>query len=604
MRMSNIFRRSGYAPGLCLLVAGCSILSPWGRENPTPIHAANAKPGAAEVPSWATDACWYQVFVSRFANGDPANDPPHTWPWTTDWLRQPPEQPPERTELFFRRYGGDLRGLQQRLGYLRELGVNTLYLSPVFSATSQHKYGTCDYRHIDDTYGVSGAAGRVQGETLDPASWKFTGSDRVFLDFLADAHREGMRVVIDGAFNHVGVDFWAFRDVRENGRASPYAAWFDLIDFGPPVQWNGWDHPNGELVLFARTKDGLHPQVEQHLFAITRRWLDPDGDGDTSDGVDGWRLDAADQVPHGFWQRWRKVVKETNPNALILGEIWADPSPWLETNEFDVVSSYPVAQAVMRFCRPGKEASTATEFAAELRSLAQRFDWDHTLALVNLLGSHDTDRLVSMCANPGRSYDQANDPGEGAIPYHAGKPEAEAYARARLAACVQFTFPGAPLVYYGDEVGMYGADDPYCRAPMWWEDLPGVREAGYRANLRRYYQELAALRRSLTPLRRGGFRVLLADDRRRVVAYTRRWHEEQVAVVLNGGTQPARVTLNLGSAGQAVSVLTPGVGEPPDYHCEHGEDRLGPGGTLTLTCPPHGTCLVHTRNQFSLDLQE
>ena len=601
MRLSNIFPTPGFALGCCLLTAGCSILPSQGQANSPLTPTAGTQPGPATIPSWAADACWYQVYVSRFANGDPANDPPHTWPWTADWLRQPPEQPPERTELFFRRYGGDLQGLQQRLGYLRDLGVNALYLSPVFKATSEHKYGTCDYRHIDDTYGVSDATDHVRGETLDPATWEFTASDRLFLDFLTAAHQAGMRVVIDGAFNHVGVDFWAFRDVREKGRASPYAAWFDVIDFGPPVQWNGWDRPNGELLLFARTVDGLHPQVEQHLFAITRRWLDPNGDGDPADGVDGWRLDAAEQVPPGFWQRWRAVVKGVNPNALILGEIWTDPAPWFERREFDTTTNYALAQAVVRFCRPGNEASRATEFAAELRALAYGFDERQTLALVNLLGSHDTDRLVSMCANPNRSYDQANDPGEGARPYFAGKPDAEAYARARLAACVQFTFPGAPLIYYGDEVGMYGADDPYCRAPMWWEEVAGVREAGYRADLRRFYQELTGLRRSYGSLRRGDFRVLLADDRRRVVVYARTWHGQQVVVVLNGGTEAAQVTLNLGVEGGPVNVLAPGVVEPPDPHAVGGESRLGSDGRLTLACPPHGTRLVLTRNQFSLD---
>lgn len=601
MRLSNRFWSRGYASGLCCLAAGCSILPCHGRVELTPVHATQAGSGAARIPSWAGDARWYQVFVSRFHNGNPANDPPHTWPWTADWLRQPPANPPERTELFFRRYGGDLQGLQARLGYLRALGVNTLYLSPVFSATSEHKYGTCDYRHIDDTYGTAGASARLQGETVDPATWRFSQSDCVFLDVLAAAHRQNMRVVIDGAFNHVGVDFWAFRDVRERGRASPYAEWFDLIDFGPPIQWNGWDRPNGELVRFARTEEGLHPQVEQHLFAVTRSWLDPNGDGDPDDGVDGWRLDAAEQVPTGFWKRWRAVVKAVNPEAIILGEIWSDPAPWLEGDEFDTTTNYDFAQAVVHFCRPGEEASSATEFAAELRTLAYRFDRGHTLALVNLLGSHDTDRLVSMFANPGRSYDQANDPGEGATPYFAGQPPAEAFARARLAAVVQFTFPGAPLIYYGDEVGMYGADDPYCRAPMWWEQVAEVHKAGYRADLRRFYQELTGLRRDWKPLSRGDFRVLLSDNRRRVVAFARRWQGEQVAVLLNGGARPARVTLNLGLEGQTVSVLTPGAQDRQELPLSGGNARLGPGGTLTLTCPPFGTRLVITHNQFSLN---
>ncbi len=377
-----------------------------------PTHTESGRGPGGAVPAWAVDACWYQVFVSRFCNGDAANDPPDTWPWTADWLRQPPDGTPQREELFFRRYGGDLAGLGQRLGYLRSLGVNTVYLNPVFAASSQHKYDTDDYRHIDDTYGVAGAMGRIAGETHDPTTWQWTDSDRLFLDVLANAHRLGMRVVLDGVFNHVGRGFWAFRDVVRRGRQSPYAGWFDITDFGPPLQWNGWDGPNGNLVRFARAGDGLAAPVEEHLLAVTRRWMDPDGDGDPSDGIDGWRLDAAEQVDHGFWRRWRQAVKSTNPEAFIVGEIWINPADWLG-DQFDVVTNYRLARAVVRFCRPGTEDYTATRFAAELEALARQFEPDRTLAMVNVLGTHDTDRLVSMMANPRRRYDHDNRPGEG-----------------------------------------------------------------------------------------------------------------------------------------------------------------------------------------------
>ena len=151
---------------------------------------------------------------------------------------------------------------------------------------------------------------------------------------------------------------------------------------------------------------------------------------------------------------------------------------------------------------------------------------------------------------------------------------------------------------------MYGADDPYCRAPMWWEEVAGAQQAGYRADLRQFYQELTGLRRGWKPLSRGDFRVLLADDRRRVVVFARRWQEEQVIVVLNGGTRPARVTLNLGLEGQTVSVLTPGAQDRHDLPLSGENACLGPGGTLALTCPPFGTRLVITHNQFSLNSSE
>ncbi|MCP4247144.1 MAG: DUF3459 domain-containing protein [bacterium] len=559
------------------------------------------------VPTWAADACWYQVFVARFCNGQPENDPPHTHRWTADWL-QPPAgaAPPKRTELFFRRYGGDLQGLRQRLDYLRELGVNALYLNPVFAARSEHKYEATDFRHIDDTFGVAGAMDALSGENTDPSTWQWSASDRVFLDFLADAHGRptgtsadsrsaatpAMRVVIDGVFNHVGRDFWAFRDVAERGRASPYATWFEITDFGPPMKWNAWDGPNGDLVRFARSGDGLHPEVEQHLFAITRRWMDPDGDGDPSDGVDGWRLDAAEEVPHGFWKRWRQVVKSINPEALILGELWQNPADWLAGDEFDVVTNYRVARAVVRFCRPGAEGYTPTRLAAHLGALANQFDRPWTLAMVNVLGSHDTDRPVSMLANPRRRYDRDNDPGTGTPPYDAGRPDDEAYARLRLAAVLQFTLPGAPMIYYGDEVGMYGADDPLCRAPMWWPGIDDPDRAGYRRDLLAFYRHLIRLRRELTPLRHGDFHVLLADDARRVFAFSRTGQGQRIVVAINGSGRDQRVRLTAGEPGQAVTVVPVEAASEADEPAKTNDTRLGAGGEIVLSCPSFGARLL------------
>ena len=590
--MSTASRRR---PSLGVLLLSAAALTAGPVAADLPPQPADASPAATTstvtpaVPAWAADAAWYQVFVPRFANGDPANDPPNTWPWTADWCRQPPDNPPDRVELYFRRYGGDLAGLRSKLDYLQALGVNTLYLNPVFAAPSEDKYDTADYRHIDDTLGQAGARKALTGETADPATWRWSASDRLFLDLLADAHRRGLRVVIDGVFNHAGRDFWAFADVRRHGEASPYADWFEITDFGPPLAWQAWDGPNGRLVRFARTDQGLHPEVEAHLLAITRRWLDPDGDGDPSDGVDGWRLDAAEQLPAGFWRRWRQVVKAVNPDALILGEIWSDPTPWLQGDQFDVTTNYGLARAVVRFCRPGAAGRTATDLAATLDQLAHQFDPARTNALVNLLGSHDTDRLLSMMANPRDAYDRDNHPGEGTPAYDGDRPaDPEAYARLRLAAVLQFTVPGAPMIYYGDEVGMPGGDDPYARAPMWWPDQPGIASAGYRAGLYAYYRELLNLRRRLAPLRRGRFDVLLADDSRRVLAFARTWRDQRVVVLVNGSTRSANVHVTLGRDGQTVTVLAPELWSEPGAPAPPSTGRLGPGGALSITLPPLG----------------
>lgn len=529
-------------------------------------------------PAWAADAVWYQVFVSRFRNGDPANDPPGVLPWADDWLADPAGDPPKRTDLIFRRYGGDLAGVREKLDYIRDLGANTLYLNPIFAAASEHKYDTSDLRHIDDTFGVAGALRRIGVETADPETWKWTESDRLFQEFLKAAHTRGIRVVVDGVFNHVGQEFWAWRDVLARGKESPYAGWFAVTDFGPPLHWKAWDGPNGRLVEFARTADGLTPEVERHIFAVVRRWMDPDGDGDPSDGVDGWRLDAPQHIPHGFWRRFHQVVKGINLQAIILGEIWfEDTRPWLSGDEFEVLTDYPLAHAVISFCRPGTTL-TATKFATELEQLQGRHDPVRARAMISLLGSHDTDRVASMMMNARSRYDRDTAPGEGTPAYDGARPSDEAYARVRLAVVMQFTLPGAPMVYNGDELGMFGGDDPYCRAPMWWDEGIG----GRREDLRRLHQGLARVRQDLPALRTGDFRIVFADDSRRLLAWGRRLGDERVVVLANGGTREATVRLVLGSPGERVRVL-PVESLMRDFTHRVGEERaLGAGGEADL----------------------
>ena len=489
------------------------------------------------VPAWATQAVWYQVLVCRFCNGDAANDPPGTVPWSSDWgSLLPGEQAPLRDRLFERQYGGDLAGLRSKLAYIRDLGVNAVYLNPVFQAPSQHKYDTTDHRHIDDTYGKAGSMVALSGETEDPNTWQWSASDRLFQSVLEEAHGLGLRVVVDGVFNHVGREFWAWRDVVRNGRNSAYANWFDVTDWGPPLRWRAWDGPDGHLPCFRRDGDGLDPGVEAYLFAVVRRWMDPNGDGDPSDGVDGWRLDAAEQVSHGFWQRFRRTVKAINPDAIIVGEIWTDARPWLGGDQFDVVTNYPFAASVLRFFTQDDTRYSVSGLSDDLLELASGHPWLVTTGMWNLLGSHDTERVVSAMTDPQRRG--ATIPGtEATIPRRdLLVPDEDAYRRMRLSVVLQYTWPGAPMVFYGDEVGMYGGDDPFCRAPMWWDRTADE-------GLGELYRRLAALRKQQPALRTGPVCVLMADDARRVFAFQRGVDEERVVVVINGDLRPHAVGL-------------------------------------------------------------
>ena len=501
------------------------------------------------VPDWAADAVWYQILVSRFCNGDRRNDPPGTLDWTDDWARLlPDESPPLRERLFFRRYGGDLQGLRSKLPYLRDLGVNTLYLNPIFQAGSEHKYDTADHRHIDDSFGVADSRLKLARETEAPSTWRWSDSDRVFLDFLADAHARGFRVVLDGVFNHVGLEFWAWRDVSANGRRSRYADWFDITDWGPPLHWRAWDRPDGELPTFRQDDDGLHRPVEAYLFAVARRWMDPDGDGDPADGIDGWRLDAADRVPHGFWRRFRQVVREVNPQAILIGEIWSEAGPWLGGDQFDAVTNYGFATPVLRFLAQDNRLYPATTLVEDLAALRARHSWAATLAMMNLIGSHDTERAVTALTDPQRSTRSADGKIEAIPTRDLLTPDEDAWRRLMLALVVQFTSPGAPVVYYGDEVGMYGGDDPFCRAPMWWsENGPPYLRRDVQSLVRR----LADLRHSRVELRRGRFGLILADDDRRLLAFSRRCGPDETIAVVNADTGVHRVALHVGQRGPA-----------------------------------------------------
>ena len=328
-----------------------------------------------DVPDWSHDAVWYQIFVDRFRNGDAANDPgqfsayERLVPWNGDWYATLPGEAAGEENFYegkgnvwMRRYGGDLQGVREELPYLRKLGINALYLNPIFEAESMHKYDTADYRHVDDNFGVDQAASEnhdvypytVAGETDDPATWKFSASDKVFLDFIAEAHRQGFKVIADGVFNHVGTGFWAFQDVLKNGKNSKYADWFEVTDWGDgtpgSIQYNAWDKKSGALPVFKKdAKLGLAHGPREHIMAITKRWLDPDGDPATRDGIDGWRLDVPGDIPHPFWKDWREVVKAANPDAYIVGEVWTPAQAWLQGDEFDAVMNYQFAMAGVDF---------------------------------------------------------------------------------------------------------------------------------------------------------------------------------------------------------------------------------------------------------------
>ena len=397
----------------------------------------------------------------------------------------------------FRRYGGDLQGVLDRLDYLQDLGVTALYLNPVNDAPSLHKYDARNYHHIDRNFGPDprGDEARMAAEDpTDPATWKWTAADSLFLALVQEVHRRGMRVIMDYSWNHTGIAFWAWRDLLEHQRSSQFADWYAVERFDDPAtpdtnefRYRGWvgvpwlpewkkvGRPEGET--HGPIEGNLMPGVRDHVFHVTRRWMDPDGDGDPSDGVDGFRLDVAEMVPLGFWRDYRRFVRGINPEAYLVGEVWWrkwpdriwDPAPWLQGDVFDAVMNYRWFMPTRGFFAATEPSLTASGYAASLDSLTAGIGQPHLKAMMNLTASHDTPRFGTSIYNPGR-YKYLNSPREDST-YRIDRPDERTRRIQEMILVQQFTYVGAPHIWNGDEVGMWGADDPDERKPMVWSDL-------------------------------------------------------------------------------------------------------------------------------------
>ncbi len=547
-----------------------------------------------DVPQWARTAIWYQVFVERFNNGDPTNDPTLTsmegsWPedkparwkvseWTGDWYENEYPEYDFYTSVQMRRYGGDLQGLIDKLDYIKGLGVNALYINPLNDSPSQHKYDARSFHHIDINFGPDpegDLAIMASEDPLNPATWQWTSADLLFLKLVEEIHTRDMRIILDYSWNHTGSEFWAWKDLVKNQEKSRFADWYMIDRFDNPdtpeneFAYTGWagvpSLPELKKVDVVNRVHGkpyegnVQREVKDHILAVTQRWLAPDGD--VTRGIDGYRLDVADQVPMGFWKDYRKAVRTINPEALLVGEIWWETWPDVMMNArpyvadgtvFDIVMHYQQYKPARDFFAKTIEYARAKALAVSLDSVFAGYGAPTAQSMMHMSSSHDASRLLTCFYNKGKyKYEVKPNEDKG---YKTGKPDEETYKRVKLYLAHQFTYIGAPQIWAGDEMGMWGSDDPDCRKPLWWEGMDFKDESnnpvvggnqkykvGFNKELNDYYKQLIALRNNNPVLALGKVEPLLAESD--LFAYRRTDGQATIDIYFNNSNELATVAL-------------------------------------------------------------
>ncbi|MHC1740902.1 MAG: glycoside hydrolase family 13 protein [Anaerolineaceae bacterium] len=421
------------------------------------------------VPSWVKDSIFYQIFPDRFYNGDVTNDPANL----VEWNSKP---------TIYSFHGGDLRGIIDRFYYLIDMGINAIYLNPIFLSASNHRYNTTDYFQIDPKLG------NLQN----------------FKSLLDVAHRNQVRVVIDGVFNHCGRGFFAFNDILENQANSAYIDWFHIKKFpvdayspGDATTYLGW-WKYKSLPKFNTDNE----KVREYILNVARFWLEQ--------GIDGWRLDVPNEIDDDrFWATFREIVKKTNPEAYLLGEIWDGDNRWVGDTHFDGLMNYPVRTLILDLLT---EKQNANKFMFGIHSWLNHFPFENSYAMYNLLGSHDVERLFSLIY--------------------------KSVEKMKLAFLILFTIAGAPAIYYGDEIGMEGGADPDNRRTFSWI------ETDWNIEIFQYVKNMIRIRSEKAALRRGSFEVLQVSDDN-IFAFVRKEDSDVAFIVGNASGQSAKAMLDL-----------------------------------------------------------
>ncbi|MEM8508814.1 MAG: alpha-amylase family glycosyl hydrolase [Bacteroidota bacterium] len=559
-------------------------------------------------PEWAKSVIWYELAVERFRNGDTTNDPtaediqgsypgfvPKNWsvtPWTQDWYTEDgyfntmgyQRDSKGNTLLKFvdkvqlRRYGGDLQGVLDKMDYLDSLGVTAIYFRPINDAPSLHKYDARNWRHVDVNFGPNPELDKeiIASEIPeDPSTWKMTEADKLFLRVLDAFHARGIKVILDYSWNHTGTTFWAWNDILENQEQSKYKDWFWIDTFDNPntseneFEYHGWsgvpslpeiretnkqDLSNGVTVFDG---DIYSEEAKKHILNVTKRWLDPNGDGDPSDGVDGYRLDVAAETPLGFWRDFRAYVREINPNAYLLGEIWwedwpdklLDPEPFLRGDIFDAVMNYRWYRVVRHFFNESPNTISTSQLIDSLNSITSNIREGNNYAMMNYTGGFDTPRLLTSLFNKNvyKYHCKVHENPD----YKIHRPDEDTYQTLKLLLIQQYTYMGSPHIYAGDEMGMWGADDPSCRKPLIWKDYSFEDEKAHPMNKPRpvdkvqfneehfhLVKDLINLRKTNPVLVYGQLEFINPSNADGLFSYRRYDANDEILVVFNHKEQP------------------------------------------------------------------
>lgn len=576
-----------------------------------------------DFPQWAAEAVWYQIFPDRFCrfNSDnpitaqdilgtapwniKADKPWQIHPWTADWYeRQPYEKGNDRKlhdNLLRRRYCGDINGIISKLNYLRDLGVTALYITPLQYSPSLHKYDGTNFLHIDP---FLGSTPRMDIQTIENEDFddfdnaKWTTADHEALNLIKEVHKRGMKVIFDGVFNHIGYNSKPFQDVLLHHKASKYAGWFHIDWDKTTPKRLSYDKFWGFVKEMPKLNYGCR-DVKRYVFAALKRWLRPVVDGTEYEGIDGWRIDHAIGVPMTFWKSAHDFTKILNKNSLFLAELIEPDNtikPYLDNGAFDCVMNYGFYFLACEFFTGDGAKMSAKEFDRRIWKQLKLYKPDANYLAMNLIGTHDTERIASLIVNRhlkkygsiASFFENAHTSDRG---YSSRRPNSVERQIQRMMIAFEFAMIGSPMIYYGDELGMYGGNDPDCRKPMCWPEMKfqdehivtGGRHFYYQKEriaadreMLAFYKRIIALRRGSTALKQGVMTTDFADSEKRVWVISRRHGSERVIFAFNCEDKPALVKMS---------------GHPDEVFCDYFGDIsivADPSGNFGVDIKPQG----------------